>query len=342
MKKLKHNLVTILFYIVISSGVFYSSAKFHIPWYGANDFSVYHDMIKKPLSNNSESPYGYRILTPTIAHFIEKSGIFYKTFNSPFRDEFFEYKNKRYEPNILDALIFTNFILIIFSMFILYKTYEAYYYIENIKNHNFIFLLMPIGLLLSTSTIVHGLNGLTEGGSLFFISLCCLLIARKNIILFSIIVFLGMLQRELVPLVVLVYCVFICKYRFALISLLAFMAYFIFRSFHPLVGFEEQLSLNAFVQNIKNLNITKEFFLQVILSNNIVISLLIIYFFGNMDLKKVKYLLPFTMVFSMLLLISIGTGIGNNAGRILNMATPILLLAIPRLLSIKAGKLKNY
>ena len=113
MKTLKYNFLIILMYIVISSGVFYSSAKFHIPWYGANDFAVYHDMIKEPLSHNSESPYGYRIITPTIAHFIEKSGIYYKTSNSPFKDEFFEYKNKRYESNILDALIFTNFILIL-------------------------------------------------------------------------------------------------------------------------------------------------------------------------------------------------------------------------------------
>jgi hypothetical protein len=335
MKNIKNNLIIILFYTVISTGVFYSSAKFHVPWYGANDFAVYHDMIKKPFSNNANSPYGYRILTPIIAHYVEKSGIYYKTSNSPFKDNLFEYENKQYDSEILDALIFTNFILIIFSMFILYKTYEKYYNWGKNKEINLLFLLMPLGLMLSTSTIVHGLNGLTEGGSIFFISLCCFLIARGNIFIFTIAVFLGMFQRELVPLVVFIYCIFINKYRFALISLLAFMAYFILRNLHPLTGFEEQLNLIAFFQNIKNFNLTKEFFLQVILSNNIVLSLIIVYFIEDMEYRKFKYLLPFAMVFGMLLLISLGTGIGNNAGRILNMATPILMLAVPKLLNIK-------
>jgi hypothetical protein len=297
-------------------------------------------MVSQPFNNNSGAPYGYRIFTPIVAHYVEKSGLYYRPAHSPFKDNLYEYYNNFYDAGILEALIFTNFIFTILAMFFIHKTYDYWLTSEN-KFHDLYLILLPLGLLLSTSTIVHGLNGLTEGGSFFFVSLCCYLVARGKFYIFTLTIFLGMFQRELIPLIMFLYCLLNRKYRFGFVSLLAFLAYFAFRKLHPLVGFEEQLSLAKFLVNLNDFNITREFIFQVILSNNILIAILPIALVFKDQGFNSKSLVPFFIIFFVLLVISIGTGIGNNAGRILNMATPILLLTIPFFVMIKNTKINQ-
>jgi len=326
MKILIKDLKILFFYFLLATGVLYSSVKFHVPWYGSNDFAVYYEMVENPFNNNAGAPYGYRIFTPTIAHFVEQSGIFYKPNNTSFNDFMTTYEGNTFDSKTLYALIFTNYVLIVFSMFFLNKTLHI---LRPNLTRNQVNTFLPIGLILSTSTLAHGLNGLTEGGSLFIISLCCYLIYRNQLSLFIVAIIFGMFQRELIPLIFFIFCFFQKKTKYLIVSLLVFSLYFFIRYLFPLPGFEEQLELSAFIKNLSNFQLSKDFIFQVILSNNIILASLIWLSFGKIGKVINLNTISFMAIFSILLIISIGTGIGNNAGRILNMTTPFLLLFLP-------------
>jgi hypothetical protein len=70
--------------------------------------------------------------------------------------------------------------------------------------------------------------------------------------------------------------------------------------------------------------------MQAILANNIPIfaGLLAIYFGG----KHLKPFVPYVIIIVILSVLGIATGIGNNVGRILNIATPILVICLAEMI----------
>lgn len=318
---------------VLSAGVYYSGTKFHIPWYGANDFSQYYQMTLNPFNNDVGSPFAYRIFVPVIAHFIYESGLFYESSLTPYKDYYLSHRGIDYEPSIISAIIFTNYILLALAAFFTYKSTKVIFAQSNHTDH-----IMPVMLssliFLSFSTNIHGYAGLTEGGSLFLISLLCYLALKNYLILFSLICISSILCRELIPLVVTVYLVFASAQKrrsyFIIVSALAFMMYFALRSYFQIPGAEHQTDLNSLISNLLTFSLTKAFFMQAILANNIPIfaGLLAIYFGG----KHLKPFVPYVIIIVTLSVLGIATGIGNNVGRILNIATPILVICLAEMI----------
>ncbi|MDA9027772.1 hypothetical protein N9I12_03155 [Gammaproteobacteria bacterium] len=326
----------------LSAGVYYSAAKFHIPWYGASDFSRYYQMTLNPFDYFVESPFAYRMFVPVIAHFIYESGLFYESSLTPYKDYYLSQGGIDYEPSILSAIIFTNYIFLALAAFFSYKSIKVIFAQSNHTDH-----IMPVMLssliFLSFSTNVHGYAGLTEGGSHFLVSLLCYLALKNHLILFSLICISSILCRELIPLVLTVYVVLASAQKrrsyFIIISALAFMTYFALRSYFQIPGAEYQTDLNSLISNLLTFSLTKPFFMQAILANNITIfvGLLAIYTGG----KHLKPFVPYVIIIVILSVLGIATGLGNNLGRILNIATPILVICLAEMICRLRPQLVN-
>lgn len=328
MRIIKDLLILISFFC-LSAGVFYGGAKFHVPWYGANDFDAYYKMTAEPFNNSATAPFAYRVLTPTIAHFVEKSEIFYDSKITPYKNHYLFHDGQTYRPSTLSALIFSNYIFFALAAFFLYKTFSALLGSENIRDR-MIALGSPSLLFLSLSTVVHGYAGLTEGGSIFFVSILCYFMVKNRLFLFFVFSVLSVLQRELIPLVLLMYTLFSSQFpnrlNFAIVSLGAFLLYFAVKAYFQIPGNEHQTQAVSLLSNILSFSINKEFFLQAVLANNIPIFLaLAAIAVGHRNLKP---FIPFVLTFIMLATLGIATGIGNNVGRILNLTTPLLLIGV--------------
>ncbi len=331
-----------LAYFFISLGIFYSASKYHIPWYGSDDFANYSLMTTKPFNNNVQAAFAYRFITPTTAHYIYKFGLFYAPEKTPFKDHFSIQNGIFYDPFSLAALIFTNYLFLTLSAVFTYITIT-----KKIKKNdlasNALAIGLPVLIYLSFSTIVHGYNGLTEGGSLFFISLLTYLFYEKKLIIFGFFALLSVWQREVIPIIMFIYILFAPiktkKYIYLIISFIAFMSYVIIRKkFWPLPGSEDQLILTAFYNHFFQLGFNKEFFLQGILANNLIFFLFFSYII--LGIKNIKFLVPYIMVILLMIPICIGIGASNGIARILNIASPLLIICLSEFL-IKKNKDKN-
>ena len=340
MKQIKKNILIFLAYFFISLGIFYSGSKYHIPWYGSGDFANYSLMTTKPFDNDVQAAFAYRFITPTAAHYIYRYGLFYAPEKTPFKDNYSKQNEVFYDPSSLAALIFTNYLFLTLAAVFTYITIT-----KKIKKNDLvadtIALGLPILIYLSFSTIAHGFNGLTEGGSLFFISLLAYLFHEKKLIIFGTFVLLSVWQREVIPIIIFVYILFapvkIKKYAYLILSLTAFISYLIIRKkFWPLPGSEDQLIFTAFYKNFFLLGFSKEFFFQGILANNLIFFVFFSYII--LGLKNIKFLFPYIMVVLIMIPICIGIGSSNGIARILNIASPLLVLCLGELLI----KNKNY
>jgi hypothetical protein len=339
---IKKKLLILLAYFFISLGIFYSASKYHIPWYGSDDFANYSLMTTKPFDNDVQAAFAYRFITPTAAHYIYKFELFYTPEKTPFKDNYSIQNGVFYDPSSLAALIFTNYLFLTLAAFFTYITI-AKKIKKNDLTSNVLALGLPVLIYLSFSTIVHGYNGLTEGGSLFFISLLTYLFYEKKLVIFGIIVLLSVWQREVIPIIMFIYILFAPiktkKSIYLIISFIAFMSYVIIRKkFWPLPGSDDQLILSAFYNHFFSLGFSKEFFLQGILSNNLIFFIFFSYII--LGIKNIKFLFPYIMVILLMIPICVGIGASNGIARILNIASPLLIFCLSELL-IKKNKDKN-
>lgn len=324
----KYALILVSFF-VLSAGTFYAGSKFHVPWYGALDFTNYYEMTVNPYDNDAISPHAYRVLTTTIAHYIYRSGFFYESSLTPYKDNYLIYQDIVYDPSVLSALIFTNYIFLALAAFCIYLSVTLKIAQTDIKGR-LIAIGLPALLFLSLSTNVHGYAGLTEGATMFGVSLLCYLALANRLIPYLIICVLSITQRELIPLILFLYISSISrqerKFYFMAASGVAFALYFLLRSYLQIPGNEGQTQFSTLLSNIFSFSLDKDFIFQAILANNIPIFVLIISVcIGFRDFKP---FIPFVVVATVLFILGIATGIGNNVGRIINMATPILLIGM--------------
>jgi hypothetical protein len=313
-------------------GVFYAGSKFNVPWYGSNDFRHYSKMVENPIDAEIRAPFGYRVITPMAAHLVWRSGLYYESARTPFKDKFTSFDSVLYDPSILSALIFTNFLFLVFSAFFLIEAlaldrprdFVGRDYIEEVVFGGLVFL--------SFSTVVFGFAGITEGGTLFFVALLLYLHKSEKRSLFLIVVTLSVLQRELIPVVIGVYLLALGPRRnkfYLVAASAAFMVYLLIRRELSLPGHEGQLQVASYLENISSFSLTKEFVLQGLLANNLPIAFLaLVALYRPRELVR---FIPYFIVVTALLILSIGTDIGPNTGRILNIALPVFLLALGEL-----------
>jgi hypothetical protein len=320
-----------LFFIAL--GVFFAASKFNVPWYGSNDFRHYSVMVELPFSNDVRAPFGYRIVTPTLAHVVWRSGVFYQPSTTPFKDKFLVYQGVKYSSDILNALIFTNFFLLVAAAFFLIASLKGSAADRDQRLSPIAETMLGSMVFLSFSTVVFGFAGITEGGTLFFVSLLLYLHRAQMLGWFFVVILVSAFQRELISVVMFVYLVTLGAREnrsYLAAALLSFSVYLIARSWIALPGHEDQLQLSSYFENVQNFSVDRDFFLQVIIAQNLVWAFLIILFFWQRE--SLPAFIPYFSVIAVLLTLSIGADIGPNAGRILNIALPIFLLTLGNLM----------
>ena len=318
-------LIAIFFFIGLGS--FYSSSKFHIPWYGASDFKEYSLMVDSPYENTAKSPFSYRVLTPLVAHYIRNFKIFYDSKYTPFKDHATIFENISYPYANLESLIFTNFIFLVFSAFFLSSAIT----LEGIGENPFLAfftIALPAMLFLSLSTQVHALAGLTEGGSLFLISLLLYLLKKDNFKLFSLFIIVSIFQRELISLILTIYIIFNGNYKsqkkYLFSSLISLLAYLIISNINILRIHEGGHFFDGILYSINNFRFTSDFLFQVLIANNIPIAILLIVLLLDYH-KLLPVFKKYLIIYLIILGIGLLSGINNNIGRISNLLLPILL-----------------
>jgi hypothetical protein len=335
-------LALIPMFIFAGLGVFYGGAKFYVPWYGGNDFKNYSLMVERPLHNDALSPFAYRIVTPTFAHYLKQSGMFYRSKSTPFEDAFTNYDGKTYDPKVLNALIFANFVFLVLAAFFLAEAIGDDLSALDPQLVALLQFVIPALLFLSFSTVAHGFTGLTEGGSVFFVSLLLYLFQKRNIVVFFCVVCLSVLQREIIPLILFAYIVGFGLKRSVMPYLLACGLAFLLIMvgeivLFPIQGNEDEIQLSGYVSNLLAFRLTRDFVFQTLFSCNLVFMSLIFLWATNKLASSLRLLLPFFVVFVFLFGLGIIAGIGNNLGRILNLATPVLLLSLAAIFKVSAS-----
>jgi len=322
-------LVSLLALFFIALGVFFAAAKFNVPWYGSNDFRHYSLMVETPFSAESRAPFGYRVVTPAVAHVIWRSGLFYAPKETPFKDAFSLHEGVRFSGDILNALIFTNFMMLVGAAFILTQALRLSPGGGADAISPFSEVMWASMIFMSFSTVVFGFAGITEGGTLLFVSLLLFLHRAKMQVWFFVVVIISAFQRELISVVMMVYLLSSGARRnrpYVLAALISFFAYASARIFLPLPGHEDQLQLSSYLQNFSSFSVDRDFFLQVVVAQNIVwafLALIAVY-----HLAAIREFVPYFCVLGVLFVLSVGTDIGPNAGRILNIALPIFLITL--------------
>jgi hypothetical protein len=323
-------------------GVFYAGSKFNVPWYGSNDFRHYSKMVENPIDAEVRAPFGYRVITPMAAHLVWRSGLYYESARTPFKDKFTSFDGVLYDPSILSALIFTNFLFLIFAALFLIEALAVSIPRETLSRGYLEEVVFGGLVFLSFSTVIFGFAGITEGGTLFFVALLLYLHKADKPFLFLVVVMLSALQRELIPIVMLVYLLTLDPRRnkfFVASAGVAFIVYLLIRRQLSLPGHEGQLQLASYLENFSSFSLTKEFVLQGLLANNLPIAFLALV--GLYRSRELGRFIPYFIVITVLLILSIGTDIGPNTGRILNIALPVFLLALGELVWFEKRNLSD-
>jgi hypothetical protein len=340
-RRIKVNFLAIAAFLALSAGLYYSGAKFHVPWFGGNDFQQYYMMVTNPFDNDALSPWAYRIFPTTIAHYVHQSGFFYESNLTPFKEHYVSYNGVDYDPSVLSALIFTNYLFFTIAAFFLYKSIKLIFEEVELEDVTTSFFL-PSLIFLSLSTGVHGYAGLTEGAALFFVSILLYLYLKNYLILFFVANIISVTSRELVPLILIFYLLVspgTQRAKYLITSGIAFTTYFAMRLLLQIPGNEHQTNPSSLIENLLNFELTKDFFMQAMLANNITFfAVLLLVLHG---LKGIRCFAPYMLAISILTVLGIATGIGNNVGRILNLALPLLVIGLANwkvLLSKKTHK----
>ena len=269
------------------------------------------------------------MVTPLLAHVVWKSGVFYAPEKTPFKDQFSVYEGVSYDGTILNALIFTNFLMLVAAGFFLLECFRLVGSGQESGSAAFDDFTLASMIFLSFSTVIFGVAGVTEGGTLLFVSLLLFLHRANQSLLFAIVILLSAFQRELIAVAFVIYLMaqgVSTNIKYLAASICAFLFYLVARKLFPLPGHEDQLQLASYLQNILAFKPDRDFLLQGIIAQNIVWGFLALVWLHNRS--ALKFFGPYFCVVGVLLLLSIGTDIGPNTGRILNIALPMFLLAL--------------
>jgi len=91
-------------------------------------------MVENPFQGDATTPFRYRIITPLVAHIVYKNSAYYRPTQTVFGDKFNEVDEKKSNKNILNALIFTNYLFLVLSAYILSLVVEKIISKTNLSN----------------------------------------------------------------------------------------------------------------------------------------------------------------------------------------------------------------
>lgn len=198
----KHILIGIILTAILSYTTLIHNYKYTIPWTGLNDFRHYHDMVLAPLSfEDVPAPFSMRRLTPIIARGILETGLI------PPLDIWFAqhatFSGQTYSQDVLWALMLANWLGLLATGALVYAAiaHQADKVPRAASNPVDGPAVLAVALLLLCgNTTFYIIAPLVEGWTLFLVTAIFLLLHRDDALgwLAIPLVFIGMLQRELV------------------------------------------------------------------------------------------------------------------------------------------------
>lgn len=342
--------ILLCIFFFLGFGIFYNSIRFNVPWYGNNDFEEYSLMVENPFDNSSISPFCYRVITPSLAHYVLKSGVYFQSKSTtPFQDKFTVHNDKVYKASVLNSLIFTNFIFLVLASAVIAAMVRKTLLGFNSGVVTLLQVFIPILLMMSLSTVRDALAGINEGGGLFFISVMLYLFRSRNLVFFIIVTFLSIFQREIVSLIFLVYIISLGSVKqnkyYALGCFGAFATYITIKLFiYPVAGWEHQTNIFALAHNL--LTLDRDFIKHALFGNNILYAFIFLALLVEKKVSNLKLFVPyfFTMIF--VILLSAAEGVGNSVDRLINLILPIFLISLIDLfgtgfLNLGESRIKN-
>ncbi|MEE9190282.1 MAG: hypothetical protein V3U16_05885, partial [Candidatus Neomarinimicrobiota bacterium] len=245
--RFKHKtlLYRLLFIFLMSYGILYFSYKYYDPFIGGgDDFRVYYSMYENPLSNDTEAPRGYRLLGATITHLIYKANIYYDTTIS--------FQHEDYDQKIFFAAILSNYIALLLCSIICSIIVD-----RKLKRKDDLFpFIASILCFLSFHVQYVIITGINDGWSWFLVAWGYLSYEKKSTLLFSVLMILTIIQREVIPIIFLIMALFDFRSNrkqmlptkfegYAItISVLSMAIYLLIRTtIFPLPGYEFQYSI---------------------------------------------------------------------------------------------------
>lgn len=322
--------------ILATYGILYFSYKFYLPSVAGTDFYQYYNMYLNPLDfDQAKAPFIYRQFSAVITNIIYELGIYYPNGIS--------YSDPKYKQELFFSALFSNYIALLLTAIVVSS-------IVNLKTDGRL-LLAPIvaGLLcfLSFFTQTTVLTGLSEGWSWFLVSIAFYGYITHRLIIIVPVLVLSIFQREMLIILFLVMAFtdwFLASKQYkrfyslvTIIATLSFLMHLLVRTIllpAPSTGSGGQhLDVQSMLPNfIASLTPSKEAIFQSALSQNIyMIFLMTVLFFIYLQIKEKKPLrivdTGIIQISLALIVISIISGlaaIGNNTGRVLSLATPII------------------
>lgn len=330
-----------MFFALLSYGLFYIAYRYFDPSLNMPDFFRYHHMAQHPLVFERDiagSPFIYRQFDAIVTHLFYQSGLFY---NVPIG-----FTGEDVNQRVYFAAILSNYIALILTTLLVSEIFDM----ELGRVTLLPALFAGILCFLSFGTMTFILTGLTEAWGWFFIALGYYALKKENLILFGVVLFISIFQREIISIIFTVFSFLLfifSKYRYkayninflkmSFISFVSFVMYVIYRKYiFPVSGFSDQLDKNSLLNNLLNLTLTPKLIVTTIIPENIFMLMLLILAVSLIFMRdKFKDLflvfkmdLLFSIIFTLLFLVILGiaTDLRFNIGRILHTITPIIIV----------------
>jgi len=342
--RFKTPLYRLLFLLLLSYGFVYFSYKWLDPTQVNTDFIQYYGMVQHPLDFHvAPSPWVYRQLTAIIAHVFWRLHIYYPND--------IQFHNAAYDQRIFFAVLFTNYLAVVaaawLSTIVVDRELRARHTVSNIFPL-FAGMLCFFSFLLQTTTI----TGQADGLSWTLIALCYLFYERRQLVPFCAVVLISILQREILPLVLLVFTAIPLltnrgltgkERKFFTIasawSAASFALYMVVRHIIHAPGNEYQSDPHAMLHELLHFRPGKAYLMQVGMGQNLLLILFILWFMRWRRFREASQnILTIPVACVMLILLSIAANISNNATRMIAMLTPIVAIEITRALLRLEGR----
>jgi len=331
-------------FFLLSYGLLYFTYKWVNPLEVNPDFFAYYPMIQHPFHYGvSQSPWVYRQLTTLIAHVIWRLHIYY-----PLAIQFHD---SHYDQRIFFAQILTNYLGVLIAAVLSAALIDRWSKGSSFILPVFAGLLCYFNFFLQDTTI----NGGADGMSWALLAACYLLYKLEKPYLFGAVLSLSVIQREILPVFFMVFSfVALARIwrehrtgaRFQLTvfswSLLVLIVYFVIRMIVRAPGNEYQVNEHAQLQGLMGFHLSRTYVTEVLLGQNLLIVALGLWLAVYLRLRQIdKDILPLLLVCLVLLIVSAMTNIGNNAGRILALTTPVVAIEIVKAMVMLDGKTKQ-
>ena len=295
-------------------------------------------MYEHPLDFSvANAPFVFRQISAVLTYGIYKLGFYYPNG--------IMFNEAGYDQRIFFAALFSNYLCLVATAWI------AGLIVSQLTGSSSLTYQLMAGFLCFLSFHVQSvlITGLTEGASWLLMTAAFLAYIKRNMLILMIILLVSVLQREtiLIAFASIAFMVWILeptsrRYNGGVFiwSIICFAAYLSLRKFTGVTGYEQQMQVNLFFNQLVSFHFTKEILTQVGFSQNVFFIYMLLALVTFKAVPEQRFWMPVLLfAITILFLVGVVTGIGNNMGRICGIFSPIFAsFACISLLRMDEGK----